>query len=244
MYTLYEKYENIQKFIVEYRKYVLKDGVFLNYDDFKNMMQTENYMMHACLNLKKNCPVYIYIFNENSNFLKSTTHFKKLLDRLPVENADVIIITKAELSVYILKSVHKFTHLNTSNYLHKYFSIEISKGPLCSPHYILSDADVKTLCSQDLMVHPLSLPAISLKDPQNIWIGGECGQVIKIVSISELTGGVVRYRIVSPDSGKILSNTTYNDDLISDSEKQGDVQESIDVEQHHIDDIISDDDAD
>ena len=81
-------------------------------------------------------------------------------------------------------------------------------------------------------------------DAQNIWIGGECGQVIKIVSISELTGGVVRYRIVSPDSGKILSNTTYNDDLISDSEKQGDVQESIDVEQHHIDDIISDDDAD
>jgi DNA-directed RNA polymerase subunit H (RpoH/RPB5) len=89
--------------------------------------------------------------------------------------------------------------------MHKYFSIEISKGPLCSKHVILSNNEVKDLCSRELIIHPLSLPSISINDPQNIWIGGELGEVIKILSISEITGETIRYRIVSPDSGKMIN---------------------------------------
>ena len=89
--------------------------------------------------------------------------------------------------------------------MHKIFAIEISKGPMCSKHTILSNNEVRTLCSRDLIIHPLSLPSISINDPQNIWIGGELGQVIKIESISEITGKTIRYRIVSPDSGKIIN---------------------------------------
>ena len=83
--------------------------------------------------------------------------------------------------------------------------MEISEGPLCSKHTILSNAEVRSLCSRDLIIHPLSLPSISFTDPQNIWIGGELGQVIKIESISEITGKTIRYRLISPDSGKLIN---------------------------------------
>ena len=128
------------------------------------------------------------------------------MDKIAGDPADVIIISKNEVSVYIKKAFDLYRKtLTIYNYLHKIFAIELSKGPLCSPHKILSNNKVRILCSRDLMVHPLSLPSISVNDPQNIWIGGELGQVVEINSVSEITGKTDRYRIVSPDSGTILN---------------------------------------
>ena len=205
MESLYNKYEYIQLLLNKYRKYILYENEhFYDYDKFSQTLQVEQYIKHICVCPKKNCMIYIYIFNDNSKYLKITTHFKKLIDNLPNERASVMLFTSEPISVYLNKAILTYTHLNFHNYLHNWFSIELSKGPLCSPHTILSDDEVKRLCSRELIIHPLSLPAISINDPQNIWVGGELGQVIKIDSVSELTGEAVRYRIVSPDSGKLL----------------------------------------
>lgn len=204
MDVLFEKYENIQKFILSYRNYTL-DEKFLDLQTFKKTMQIEQYILHKCVDIKRGRNVYIYIFMDNSKYIKTTPQFKRLLDKIPDESMDVIIITKLELSVYIKKALLKYTHLKVFNYLQKYFSIEISKGPLCSKHTVMTNNEVKDLCSRELIIHPLSLPSISISDPQNIWIGGELGEVIKIESISEITGRTIRYRIVSPDSGKMVN---------------------------------------
>jgi DNA-directed RNA polymerase subunit H (RpoH/RPB5) len=204
MDILFEKYENIKKFILEYRNYKM-EGEFLDFNTFKKAMQIEQYIYHKCIDIKKGRNVYIYLFMYNSKYIKTTPQFKRLMDKIPEEPLDIIIITKLELSVYIKKALLKYTHLKIFNYMHKYFSIEISKGPLCSKHIILSNNEVKDLCSRELIIHPLSLPSISINDPQNIWIGGELGEVIKILSISEITGETIRYRIVSPDSGKMIN---------------------------------------
>jgi DNA-directed RNA polymerase subunit H (RpoH/RPB5) len=204
MDVLFEKYINIQKFIINYRKYKLDDA-FLDFAAFKKTIQIEQYIRHKCTDIKKGRSVYIYLFKENSKYIKTTPQFKRLLDKMPEEPVDVIILSKVELSVYINKSLAKYPYLKIYNYMHKYFSIELAKGPLCSPHSILSNNEVKSLCSRELIIHPLSLPSISINDPQNIWIGGELGQVVKITSISEITGKTIRYRIVSPDSGKMIN---------------------------------------
>jgi DNA-directed RNA polymerase subunit H (RpoH/RPB5) len=204
MEVLYEKYINIQKFITEYRQYKLHDQ-FIDFSTFKKTIQIEQYIRHICTDVKNDKLIYIYLFHDNSKYIKTTPNFKRLMDKLPEEPANVIIISKIELSIYINKSLLKYPHLKVYNYLHKYFAIEISQGPLCSIHSILSNTDVRNLCSRELIIHPLSLPSISINDPQNIWIGGELGQVIKIVSISEITGKTIRYRIVSPDSGKMIN---------------------------------------
>ena len=204
MEILFEKYMNIQKFITDYRKYKL-DGEFLDYNVFKKTIQIEQYIYHKCIDTIRGRLVYIYIFRENSKYIKTTQQFKRLIDKLPEEPADVIIISKNELNVYINKALSKYPHLKIYNYLHKFFAIEIANGPLCSRHSILDNNEVRALCSQELIIHPLSLPSISINDPQNIWIGGELGQIIKIESISEITGRTIRYRIVSPDSGKMIN---------------------------------------
>jgi DNA-directed RNA polymerase subunit H (RpoH/RPB5) len=204
MDTLFNKYENIQKFLLTYRGYTMKEK-FYGYDTFKKTMQIDQYIKHICINPAKERDVYIYLFVKNSKYLKTTAQFKRLIDKIPDTPADVIIISKDELNVYINKALLKYPKLNIHNYLHKYFAIELTHGPLCSKHSILTDDEVRTLCSRDLIIHPLSLPSISINDPQNIWIGGELGQVIKIESISEITGNTIRYRIVSPDSGKLIN---------------------------------------
>merc|ERR1712071_639459 len=189
---------------MEYREYKL-DEKFLDFNTFKKCMQIEQFIKHKCIDTKKGRNVYIYLFIHNSKYIKTTPQFKRLMDKIPEEPLDVIIITKTELSVYIKKALLKYTNLKIYNYLHKNFAIEISKGPLCSKHIVMTNNDVRDLCSRELIIHPLSLPSISINDPQNIWIGGELGEVIKIISVSEITGKSIRYRIVSPDSGKMTN---------------------------------------
>ena len=204
MDILYEKYVNIQKFIIEYRKYVMVDS-FYTFELFKKNMDAEHYILHKCTDTKKGRIIYIYLFKETSRYLKNTPYFKRLIDKLPNTPADVIIISKHALNTYIIKAISTYNYLHVHNYMQHYFAIELSKGPLCSKHTILTTAEVKHLCSNELIIHPLSLPSISVNDPQNIWIGGELGQVVKIESLSEITGRAIRYRIISPDSGKIIN---------------------------------------
>lgn len=224
MESLYNKYENIKKFISSYRKYTTKEK-FYDYDTFKKIMQVEQYIKHICYNPVKERFVYVYVFAEHSKYIKTTSQFKRIIDKIPEELIDVIIISKLELNVYISKALLKYQHLNIYNYLYKYFAIELTNGPLCSKHTILSNDEVRILCSRDLIIHPLSLPSISINDPQNIWVGGELGHVIKIESISEITGKTERYRIVSPDSGKLMNTqkirqTIPTNDVLIESIKQ------------------------
>jgi DNA-directed RNA polymerase subunit H (RpoH/RPB5) len=222
MEQLYEKYLNIQKFVTDYRQYKLLDP-FLEYNVFKKTIQVDQYIKHMCIDTRKERPVYLYLFNNVSKYTKTTPQFKRLMDKTSNDPADVIIISKSELSIYINKALIKYTHLNVSNYLHKYFAIELSTGPLCSHHQVLSNSDVRLLCSRDLIIHPLSLPSIAINDPQNIWIGGELGQVVQINSISEITGKTIRYRIVAPDSGKVMNMQKINDHL----EKSNDAEDKL-----------------
>ena len=227
MEILYEKYENVQQFIIKYRKYQLApDEKFYEFADFKKNIQIEQFIRHKCINTKKNRVVFIYMFKHESKYIKTTSQFKRLMDKLPMEPADVIIISKNELSVYINKSIIKYKHLTISNYMHKYFSIELSNGPLCSPHTILTNNEVRSLCSRDLIVHPLSLPAMSINDPQNVWIGGELGQIIRIKSVSEITGRSIRYRIISPDSGKMINIQKLNQSIDENAQIKEIAQES------------------
>ena len=146
------------------------------------------------------------------------------------EPTDVIIISKTELSVYINKALSKYNHIRIYNYMHKYFSIELAVGPLCSKHTILSNNEVKLLCSRDLIIHPLSLPSISINDPQNIWIGGELGQIVKIESISEITGKTIRYRIVSPNSGKMINIQNMKQKIQDNDDNDENENENEDIE--------------
>ncbi len=207
MEELFEKYKNVQLFAMNYRKFTTPTPKFLEFDEFKNKMQTNGYIQHNFHNPRTNNPIDVYLFRAESKFITSTVNFKKLLEKYDSKSKhDIIMITKEELNVYRRKSVRQFKNLNVKNYVHKHFIIELNKGPLCSKHTLLSKEEVKTLC-YDLMAHGHKLPAIFVDDPQCIWVGGEINDIIKIEANSEITGKTVRYRIVTPSSGKIIQAT-------------------------------------
>lgn len=205
MEQLYEKYLNIQLFTIKYRQYILLDDNFESYETFKNKMQIFEYVLHKFKNPKfPDKIIDLYLFKHDSKYISLTAYFKKILDRYNTEQI-IIMITKEELNVYRKKSIKQYKNLIIKNYLHKHFIIEINRGPLCSVHTVLSTEQTKAVC-YDIMAHGHKLAAIFESDPQNIWIGGEINDLIKIETYSEITGKSIHYRIVTPTSGKVLQS--------------------------------------
>jgi DNA-directed RNA polymerase subunit H (RpoH/RPB5) len=208
MEQLFQKYKNIQLFAVDkkYRNYEIIDN-FYNYEEFKSKMQTLGYVMHKFKSAKIDNEIDIYLFKEDSSYINSTSNFKKLMDRYN-KPSNIIMFTKQELSVYRKKTIKLYKNINVKNYLHKHFIIELNKGPLCSKHTILTSEETREVC-YDLMAHAHKLPSIFQDDPQAIWIGAEINDVVKIESISEITGKSLHYRIVTPTSGKIMQSSGF-----------------------------------
>lgn len=217
MEQLYEKYKNIQLFATAYRNFSLIDDEFYDYEMFKNKMHGFEYVLHKFSNPKaSDRPVDIYLFKSDSKYISNTVNFKKILDRYNNDHT-IIMITKEELNIYRKKMIMQYSNLIVKNYFHKHFIMEINKGPLCSVHTVLTPDEVRVI-TYNIMAHGHKLPAILESDPQNIWIGGEINDLIKIESYSEITGKVISYRIVTPSSGKTIQNPASNmkKNLISD----------------------------
>lgn len=242
MEQLFIKYQNIQLF-AKYRGFTLVNEEYEEYEDFKNKMQILEYILHKFHNPKTGKNVDLYLFKHDSKFISSTQNFKKILDRYDSEHS-IIMITKEELNVYRKKSIKQYKNLNLKNYLHRHFMMEMSKGPLCSPHIILTPIETKALCYGG-MLHGHKLSSISESDPQNIWIGGEINDIIKIESYSEITGKTIRYRIVTPASGKVeqspvsivkkeLDITTPLEKVVEVGEETGELENT----EEYIDDYV------
>lgn len=233
MEQLFEKYNNIQLFATKYRGYKLLNGEkFYDYEEFKNKMQSfAGFVMHKFKNSNPSRKdVDIYFFKHDSKSISSTLEFKKILDRYNNKEHMIILITKEALNVYRNKTIKQYTHLSIKNYFHKHFVMEMNKGPLCSKHSILTPAENKALCYH-IMAHGHNLKAIFESDPQNIWIGGEINDIIKIEPYSEITGKKIEYRIVTPASGKVLQTfgakkkVTTKPGATEDDEGEGDGEE-------------------
>jgi DNA-directed RNA polymerase subunit H (RpoH/RPB5) len=210
MEQLFDKYKNIQLFATspKYRNYKLvlngNEG-FADFETFKNKIQLFGYIMHSFRDPKNpDIPIDLYLFQHESQYIKDTNYFKKILDKYTSKQI-MILITKEELNIYRKKSIIGNTNIICKNYLHKHFIMEINRGPLCSKHIILSPEEVQTLC-YNTMAHGHRFPSILEYDPQNIWIGGQVNDIIMIESYSEITGHSIHYRIVTPVSGKISQN--------------------------------------
>lgn len=153
----------------------------------------------------------------------------KIVARIMAANKkaiETIFITKRELTTYFIRNIqlkNQKSNLTVHNYLHKHFIIEISRGPLCARHTRLTKAEAVDLLSRQLMTSAYSLPRIMINDPHIIWCGARVGEIVKIEVNSELAGKSLRYRIVSPLSGKLQSS-----DLLADDEDDLEIEEEFD----------------
>lgn len=150
----------------------------------------------------------------NDNNEKNKSKITKIMNA-DKSSIETILITKHDLTTYCVRSVktkNEKINLVVHNYLHKHFLIEISKGPLCGLHRVISKQEANILCSQQIMTCRSKLPFILITDAQLIWCNARIGDIIKINVNSELTAEALRYRVVVPINGKI-QNQQFEDEL-------------------------------
>lgn len=117
------------------------------------------------------------------------------------ENNHIIIISKEKPrdSTLESKDIFKHTGFATIEFIpYKIIDIVSPEYNSVPKHTILNDKEANQLMidlvgSDDLS----SLDAISISDPQCIWLGAKKGQIIKIESVSIVAGSVINYRVVN-----------------------------------------------
>lgn len=160
---------------------------------------------------------------------------------------ETMFITKKELSTYFIRNIqteNKKINLIVHNYLHKRFLLEITNGPLCGKHTVLTKQEARELCAEHLMTSKFKLPFILITDPQIIWCGAKIGDIVKIEINSELAGRSIRYRLVVPQNGKIQGIELSDDDIedtndiidddIEDTNENNDEVENEEVEETNV----------
>jgi DNA-directed RNA polymerase subunit H (RpoH/RPB5) len=199
MEITYQIYENTIVFAEKWRKYKLLSPK-LDEEKFNIHINTYDWIRIDTLDESAEKYVYIFlVFDSKKN--KATSNLKKLLSSVNA-TSDVIIITKIDYRAVIHKVAQSFKYLNIYNYEQKIFSAIIPEGPLCSPHEIMTKAEVNNLLNNFLYCRLVNLPELLQYDPQCVWIGAKVGDVLRIRSVSSHIGEYTQYRVVISKSGK------------------------------------------
>lgn len=203
----FAKYQQLQNFAINHQKYIAADP-FLDKNKFLTNMQIDEYVRLKFTDSKGH-PVFIYLFSEGSPKISKVNHFIQLIKKLPKNPATVLLIPKVKISSYVAKALIAFPYLTFKVYLHKNFLMNITKGPKCAKHKLLTAAEKKQVLNNDLMSNLITLPAIRLNDPQVLWLpDAKIGDVVKITTYSDKAGEVITYRVVIPSDGKFDAPAT------------------------------------
>lgn len=189
----FDRYLNIHEFAEKWRGYKRVSEI-LTRDKYRSSIQHMSYILIKYVR-DQGHPVLIYLFAKNSKYAEQSTELKKLLMSIRVPS-DVMLITKNEFKIYSVKAIAVAKHLNVKTFLHENFSIIIPKGPLCQPHRILSAKETNRVLTKELFCDISNLPKIYENDPQCIWIGAEIGDVVEVISDSDISGKYMTYRLV------------------------------------------------
>lgn len=199
----YQQYQNLHIFAQQKRGYKLMEPI-LNEEKFRNTMQIQKYIKMVYKNEQTDKPVLIYLLAVGSKYFNESPQLKRLLTAIQ-EPSDVILVSEGPFKIHHTRAINKFTHLRIKTYLHENFALDITKGPLCFPHTILSKKEVSDLLNNELYTCLANLPNIFIEDVQCIWAGAEVGDVVRIDMFSPINGPFVQYRAVVPKKGRIIS---------------------------------------
>lgn len=233
MTDLYDVFTNINIMLTKYRGYKITSPE-VKEKAFKKTMQLYQYVKIEGV-AKDGNKSTIFLFAADSKNAAKKEHFRRLINTINSKKQEIICITRVLFSSYIRKYVNTLNH-TVFNYLHRNFCTEVTKGPFCSPHVLLTPDEARELLSVQLKINPLGLPKIYIDDVQAIWIGAKMGQIVKIISNSPLTGKTCRYRIVTQRSGQILQ------EVDDDSDDEAEVEEDSDDEVEEKKEIPDEDD--
>lgn len=205
----YKQYLNIVKAFTspEYRGYETKDPI-LQYEPFAKQLLASKYIIIKCRypdtfrrpEYKGRLAIIIYT-SEDSEFHKRTVVLKNLLNKIitiPDKNEgeyDLFMITHELLKKRPLKAFKEYAGFKFTNYTSVRFSEELPKAVGCNQHEIITEEEKNNLIKECYLTIDRQ-KYIAENDPQNIWIGGFSGELVKITKPSPTGGYAIDYRYI------------------------------------------------
>lgn len=145
---------------------------------------------------------YISIMGIDSKFIKATADFKRHINNLigkeKDKKIDIIIISYNEPSIHINKKIAELTTSKMRIFTYNYdvFKAEIPKHKHNGIHELLNGEEVEYILDS-LMTEPHHLPKLRAhKDATAIWYGFEPGDIVRVRTISEISGEKIIYKQV------------------------------------------------
>lgn len=198
----YNQYENIRICATKYRGYKpVKDEI--SQKDFQTNIQFDQYIKLSYVS-PTGTPILIYLFSKTSKYIKKAQDFRSLMSNIKGPH-EVILITPELIPNYVNEAKRINKHLDLHNYPSRTFNLIIPQGPLCFPHRVMSQTEVKKLCNNELFNYITSLPKINVMDPQCIWINAKVGDVLEIIGDTDSTGKYIKYALVIPKNEKFIA---------------------------------------
>ena len=219
---IYRMYQNIHTFY-EYRKLIPVDPLMTN-ETLNETMQRYKYIVMRAISkedqqsiqniqtaiqkdnivaLKKlNIRLYYFIIlYPNTDYNSKRPEFKKILNLVPYQNSDIMIITKDKIGKHMLKFITKLNETSPSQkiYVHEYalFKTIVPAYSLAPKYTIMSPDDIEKELTA-FYIQPNALSRILETDPQMVWIGAKPGQIVKYEYLSEVTIYGIGYSLVIP----------------------------------------------
>ena len=166
------------------------------------------------INRKRKTRTFIVIIDMGSRYSNQSPEFVTLMKRLPGfdhdkrdYNIDIIVISQNSLSSHIMKKINLytnygtdlagFTHIEAHQYYVFYINIMDPNNAFIPQHRIISREEEDVILNS-IYSDKKEMPRIHQSDPPVVWIGGEVGDIIEIIQLSEAAGLQIAYRVVVP----------------------------------------------
>ncbi len=186
---LYTIYLNLHEYIT-YRNLECSESP-KSYTEFEKFITNYNYIS---IDTTEDTHKIILVYNEAE--LIKLNEMKKIMKNFKKYEGEIILITHAQISNAVLKTLNELYEFSLVNFKYALFKIVFPKHILCPKHSILSKDEEDQLLNKELYTIKNKLSIIKLNDPMCIWIGAKVNDVVKIERYSESVGLSYYYRIV------------------------------------------------
>ena len=129
--------------------------------------------------------------------VNKSMEFKKLLNTISVKTARLVVVSKNGIGTPVQKFLKKYKKkkMSVKNLKNLHFKVDVRRHILSPVHTLCTPEEVAKIMRSNKIVSLAGFPKVKSSDAQILWIGGEPGQLVKLVR-KGTTGEGVYYRLI------------------------------------------------
>ena len=165
-------------------------------EDINRSFQFREYIK---ISAKKNDEsLYVILTSVDNSVVSKLIEFKKIINSIKDKNPIIIFISEKGIKSSVdkhVKLLKRTKNIKIQNLLYSHFKVDPRDNVLVPKHILCTEEEKRIVMEDNSIEDEMLFPVIRQNDPQVIWLGGEPGQLVKIIR-RDVTGEVLYYRII------------------------------------------------